>query len=328
MEIIDAPITSAIGVYNPIAAGIALMLQKHGAILTAPIVVNGDADKMAAAKEGRKELKKFRTSLEAKRKEEKAESLAYGRLVDSEAARIQAFATPLELSYDKSVTDEETRVDLIREAELQAEQKRIDGHRMRIQGIKGVCETAVMCRTSERLQSLIDGMPSRIIDGFEEFQAEAETEYSKTCSILSEMLAAKVEAEAQALELKRQQDELTRQRAEQARRDLADRQARADEEAEFAKRKADFEARQQQARAVQEAQAAALAAPVIGVAQVIEAPKPVSVPAPVPVKTEALPEAVTPSAQQLIQAIAEMFGVSVREARGWLIERAEEIQSV
>lgn len=36
MEIIDAPITSAIGVYNPIAAGIALMMEKHGAILTAP----------------------------------------------------------------------------------------------------------------------------------------------------------------------------------------------------------------------------------------------------------------------------------------------------
>ena len=329
MEIIDASITSKIEVYNPIAAGIALMLQKHGAILTAPIIVNGDAEKMAAAKEGRKELKKFRVSLEAKRKEEKAESLAYGRFVDSEAARIQAFATPLELAYDKSVTDEETRLDVIRDAELQIEQKRIDGHRARIQGIKDVRETGAMCRTADRLKQLIDGMPARLTESFEEFQAEAEAAHNETLTMLQQLHVAKVEAEAQAADLKRQQDELARQRTEQAARELAERQARAEEEAaaqakrkaeeeDLAQRKAEFE-RQAQAhfgrlaaqQAEIEVQKAALAVPVV------EA---------VLAKTEALPEAATPSAQQLIQAVAEMFGVTLREARGWLVERAAEIE--
>ena len=29
-EVLDAPITSSVEIYNPIAAGIALMLEKHG----------------------------------------------------------------------------------------------------------------------------------------------------------------------------------------------------------------------------------------------------------------------------------------------------------
>ena len=341
-EVLDAP-KSVVKIYNPIEAGITLMLEKHGHVLHTPPAVTDNPEALAQAKEGRKELAKFRSRLEKARKEEKAESLAYGRLVDSEAARIQAIATPLELAYAAPIEAEEKRLEAIREAEAEAERQRIAGHRARIRGIKDVRETGAMCRTADRLKQLIDGMPARLTESFEEFQAEAEGVYNETMAALQQLHAAKVEAEAQALELKRQQEDLASQRAEQAARDLADRQARAAEEAatqakrkaeeeDLAQRKAEFE-RQAQAhfdkltaqQAEIEVQKAALAAPVI---EVIEAPEPA--PAPeveaVPVKTEALPESAAPSAQQLVQAVAEMFGVSMREARGWLVERAAEIE--
>jgi len=270
-EVLDAPITSSVEIYNPIAAGIALMLEKHGHVLTAPPAVKDDPEAMALAKDGRKELTKFRTSLEKARKEEKAESLAYGRLVDSEAARIQAFATPLELAYDKAITEEEARLAAIREAELEVERQRIAQHRARIQSIKEVRETAAMCRTADRLQQLIDGMPAHIERPFEEFQGEAETAYNETCAALQQLHGVKLEAEAQAAEIKRQQEDLARQRTEQAARDLAASQARAAEEAaaqarrkaeedEFARQRAAFEQEQVEAQQRHQEQADQLAA--------------------------------------------------------------------
>lgn len=335
-EVLDAP-KSAVKIYNPIEEGISLMLEKHGHVLHTPPAVTNNPEALAQAKEGRKELAKFRTRLEGARKEAKAESLAYGRLVDSEAARIQAIATPLELAYVAPIEVEEKRLEAIRAAELEAERQRITGHRARIRGIKDVRETGAMCRTAERLKQLIDGMPARLTEPFEEFQAEAEEIYNETMAALQQLHAAKVEAEAQAAELKHQQEELARQRAEEAAA-LAKRKA---EEEDFAHQRAEFEQQKEKARMEQEAQAraiaaqqaeieaqkAALAAPVI---EVIEAPEPAPAPAPeveaAPVKTEALPEAAPPSAQQLVQAVAEMFGVSMREARGWLVERAAEIE--
>lgn len=251
-EVLDAPITSAVTVYNPIAAGIALMLERHGHVLTAPPILKGDPAAMTVAKAGRQELVKFRTTLEAARKAEKAESLTYGRLVDSEASRIQAFATPLELAYTTAITDEENRLEAIRQQELEVERQRISGHRARIQAIKEVRETANMCRTADRLKQLIDGMPAHLEKPFEEFQGEAETAFNEVCTVLRQLHGAKVEAEAQAVELKRQQEELERQRSEhaaaQARRDA--------EAADFARQRAEFEQEQVIARAQQQAEAA------------------------------------------------------------------------
>lgn len=270
-EVLDAPTLSAVKIYNPIEAGIALMLEKHGHVLRHPPVVKDDPKAMALAKTGERELIKFRTSLEQARKTEKADSLAYGRLVDSEAARIQAVATPLELAYKNAITDEESRLEAIRQQALEAERQRITGHRARIQAIKEVRETANMCRTADRLKQLIDGMPAHLEQPFEEFQGEAETAFNEVCTVLQQLHGAKLEAEAQASELKRQQEELARQRTEQAAIDLAASQARAAEEAaaqarrdaeasELARQRAAFEQEQAAARALQQAEADQLAA--------------------------------------------------------------------
>lgn len=208
-----APLTT-VAEYNAIAAGIALMLEKHGKVLTDPPVVTGNATALATVKASRQELVKFRTTLEKKRVEVKAEALAFGRRVDSEAKRLQAIADPLEAAYDAIVTAEENRLEKIRQQELELERQRIAGHRARIQAIKDVRETANMCRTAERVQQLIDGMPALFEGTFEEYQDEALTAFNEVCTVLGQLHTVKVEAEQAAAELKRQQEALASQQAE------------------------------------------------------------------------------------------------------------------
>lgn len=208
-----APLTT-VAEYNAIAAGIALMLEKHGKVLTDPPVVTGNAAALATVKASRQELVKFRTTLEKKRVEVKAEALAFGRRVDSEAKRLQAIADPLEAAYDAIVTAEENRLEKIRQEELELEHQRIASHRARIQAIKDVRETANMCRTAERIKQLIDGMPALFEGTFEEFQDEALTAFNDVCTVLGQLHDTKVEVEAQAAELKRQQEALAAQQAE------------------------------------------------------------------------------------------------------------------
>lgn len=233
------PNLSKVAVYNPIEAGIALLMEKHGSVLTTPPDVS-TSTAMDVAKKNRTEMVKFRTAIEAARVKEKAESLAYGKLVDSEAKRITAIAAPIELAYDTAITKEEARLEAIRQAAIEAERQRIAGHRARIQTIKDVRETALLCRTSDRLKQLIDGMPARMEPTFEEFQDEALTAFNEVCTVLGQLHTAKVVQEQAAAELARQQAELAQQRAEQERIDREARELREQQEAQAqAKRESD-----------------------------------------------------------------------------------------
>lgn len=245
-EILDAPTVSKVAVYNPIEAGLAELRQRHGHVLTAPPDVS-TATGMKTAKEGRSELKTLRTSIEKARVAEKAASLAYGRLVDSEAKRITDAVEPLELAYDGAIKAEEQRIEALRQAELEAERTRIAGCMTRIQAIKDVRETALLARDSARLKTLIDAMPAHMEQPFDEFQGQAETAFNEVCETLKQLHGVKVETEAQAEVLARQQAELAAQRAE-ADRVEAERQAAAKAEREK------FEREQEQARAAQRAE--------------------------------------------------------------------------
>lgn len=70
----------------------------------------------------RSELVKFRTSVEATRKELKADSLEYGRKVDAEAKRI----TSALLSIEEPLSEEKARIDQMVEAEKAKRQQEIN----------------------------------------------------------------------------------------------------------------------------------------------------------------------------------------------------------
>lgn len=205
LEGVDTPVVvlSQVKVYNPIEEGIALMLKKHGSVLTvAPAVDTPEA--LALAKTNRREMVRFRTSIEDARVKEKAESLRYGKLVDSEAKRITAIAAPIEAAYDKAITDEENRLEAIRQAELEKNRLRIEAHRLLIQEIRDTRETALICRESSRIKQLIDGMEKYKDLDFEEFKDEAELAFNEVCTSLQQLYETKVAAEEQAAENLRQ----------------------------------------------------------------------------------------------------------------------------
>lgn len=110
---------TTIAKYSPIEAGLAALREKHHNVVVDVTTAEG----LAKAKEGRSELKAVRLNLDKARKEEKEESLAYGRLVDSEAKRILEVIQPWELNYDRAIKAEEARKEEEKQAKLKAERE-------------------------------------------------------------------------------------------------------------------------------------------------------------------------------------------------------------
>lgn len=360
---------SRVKAYNPIEAGIALMLDKHGEVLkVAPDVSTPKALKLA--KENRQEMVKFRTTVEAVRKTSKAEALAYGRLVDSEAERITAIAAPIEKAYTDAIEAQERReqarkdaltlrIEEIRatpmrmlgkeiarieqaiealgtlpadfqefqaqaeqvaadalttlqsmaekERELQRqrdaleaqriEQERVQAIRSKIATITELLVTAQMCRTADRVQRLVDRCKSIAPDEtFQELQGEAVAEHARVLGILESIQSAKADAEKQAADLAAQRE------AQEAR---------------------ELELRQREAAA---------APVVISVAPAVqpEPPAPEAIDVPVPAVVESTPLAIEliavahdtapPTAEEIIEVIADHFDVAPDIARFWIIQ--------
>lgn len=160
----------------------------------------------------------------------------------------------------------------------------------------------------------------------------------------AERARLKAEQEAEAARLAAERAELERQRAEaiaaaqaaqakakaEADRMAQERAALEAARAEFEQRAREHEQRERDEQAAREAAAALVAEPA----------KPILIDedgdVPLIADTSATPEffddgqpvqAPTPSAAQLIQAVAEMFGVGLGEARDWLVERAADIEA-
>lgn len=109
--------TKSIAKYSSIEAGLEDLKQRHLDVVVDVTTPQG----MKTAKDGRAELRKVRLNLEEARKEEKADSLAYGRLVDSEANRIKAVIEPMEDAYDNAIKKEEQRIEDEKLAKANAE---------------------------------------------------------------------------------------------------------------------------------------------------------------------------------------------------------------
>lgn len=180
-------------VYNPIEAGLAAMLEKHGHVLTKPPVVA--ADTYDTVKAARKEMVTFRTTLEKVRKAEKEASLRYGQLVDSEAKRIQAVATPIEVAYDTALDTYE-----------QAEQRRKDAILERIREIRGTGGQAIG-KPVEVLRDMLAALDSTDLATFDEFREQAAQAQEAALRDVRTLLG-------QAEEAERVREQQARERAE------------------------------------------------------------------------------------------------------------------
>lgn len=231
--------------------------------------------------------------------------------------------------------------DAARAAE-KAEAERIERERVaaihaRIGRIKGFATLALECRTSAKVEELIERLMAEPTEGFEEFAEEAATARGLTLARMKEIsdakfadeqerarIAAEQEAERQRLaaeraELERQQAEA---RAAQAQADAKAKAERDAAEAQLAAERAAFAAEQDRQREAQAAEARRLAAVAdeLERQRVAALPKPEPKPAPEPAIQLIEPAPSRPTDVQIVEALAERFGVAEPVALSWLID--------
>ncbi|MEY4951750.1 MAG: hypothetical protein RL299_174 [Pseudomonadota bacterium] len=304
------------------------------------------------------EVKRARTTIERIAKEARDDATKFSRAVIAEQNRLVAIIEPEEQRLLTLRDDWDVEQERIKEAAAAAERLRVEQIMGRIDAIKHFERMARDCRTSGAVQRLQEAMAKIDLTGMDEFDDQARRTYCEVTEAMMQILTqrqtdeaerarVKAEQEAEAARLAAERAELERQRAEAAAaaqaaqakaKAEADRLAaeRANLEAaraEFEQRQKAHEERERAEQAAREAAAwAALEAQeaeqeaVPQVNEVIDVPL-IAAPLPEPIGIDQPAEAATPSAAQLIQAVAEMFGVGLGEARDWLIDRAADIEA-
>lgn len=225
-ELLDAPKTES----SVMAKYQITKEQIKKAVETASLVtVEGPEDKkgMAVARENRLSLQKMRTTIEAKRKELKADALAYGRKVDSVAKELTAIITPEEQRLKE--LEETAAREAERLAELEKQAREVENKRR--------------CDLLAKIGVMVPVIELQFMDAvaFEAFYLGKKADFDAAKKAEEEAEAArKAEADrlakvaeeqaAQAAEIARQQAELAKKQAEQ--------------QAELDRQKAEIEAKQ------------------------------------------------------------------------------------
>ena len=172
-------------------------------------------------------LKKARTNIEAIGKAARDDATKFSKAVIQEEKDLIAITAP-----------EETRLLALRDAwdnaraAEKAEAERIERARVtaihaRIADIKACGLLALECRTSAKVEELIDRLMAQPLDGFEEFEAEAANARGMTLARMKEIsdqklaeeqerARIKAEQQAESARLAQERAQLDRQRAEQA----------------------------------------------------------------------------------------------------------------
>lgn len=314
---------------------------------------------MDIAKKDRAEVRGLRTGLEAMRKQIKAPALAHCQLIDAEAKRITAELLKLEEPIDAQIKARELALEAERQARELAERQRITAIHERIASITGYHALALECRTTDRVQALLDKMEAVWVAfnheaDFGEFSAEAQSAYLTTGASLAAIIEQKRIEDAERAAVKAAQvAEAARLAAEKAATEAAAKKL-ADERAAFESEQAAFRANQaaaqaealareeahlraiadQVAKEEAEAAARALAEYEAAIKPAIETVRPVIDAAMTQIFGEVgdteVPAVVAeqppiPSAHELIWAVARAFQVHSGQAAEWLTDRADEI---
>ena len=211
------------------------------------------SDGLVEAKSGRSEIRGYRTSLEAMRKELKAPALERSRLIDTEAKRITAELVSLEQPIDQQIKACEARKEADRQAKIDAETKRVEDIQERIRELRGAIDVVTRYNSKASLiaEHIGDLEKITIDDSFDEFRDQADDAKIATLARLREIHAATVEREAEDARIKTEREELDRLRADAEKREA---EARKQREAAEAKAREKREAEEQKQRDELEAQ--------------------------------------------------------------------------
>lgn len=210
------------------------------------------------------ELKRTRVAIEATSKAARDDATKFSRAVIEEEKRLVAIIQPEEtrlLGLRNSWDEEQQR---IKEEAERVERARITAIHERISQIRGFHALSLECRTSERIQGLLDKLIATWLaydyeEDFAEFGDEAQDVYNQTHQRLTALIGqkkdeelerarVKAEQEAAAEDLRKQREELAIAQAE-AKRIAGEVEAKVRAAAEeMATQRANFEAEQESAR--------------------------------------------------------------------------------
>lgn len=173
----------------------------------------GNGKQYRAVKDAISDVRSRRISVEKRRKELKADALAFGRRVDSRAKDIAELLMPIEseLKDIKAVEDDRKAAEKAFKAEV--EQKRVDKIRELIHGLdkythdlNGMGSEDLKARWDEVKTTTID------IETYEEFKVEAEIDQRRVLNVLHDAYNARIEWEAEEAARQAEADRLEEQR--------------------------------------------------------------------------------------------------------------------
>lgn len=297
---------------------------------------------MQKAKDARSLFSGIRIECEKARQQRKAPILEIGKLLDSRAKEITALIAPHEDRFDADIKAEQRRIEDEKAAKIKAEaelQARIDA--IKNLPLRALDMTAT--RIAEEIEEWQQVIPDAATYG-ERF-VEAEIAIKTTVAKLQEMLSAKRAQEelvARVAAERREAEERTRAEAEEraradeeARKKQAEEAARlAAERVELERQRAEFvrERQEADAKAAAEARAKALAEEEARAraeaAARAEAESKAKAEADAKARAEAAARAANrPSDKEIIDCVAEHFGVSFGDACDWIMGVAESMKA-
>lgn len=198
--------------YKPTAAALAKLRQQYGDVVYDVKTTKGMKD----AKEARKTVRGYRTSLENKRKEIKAPALQRCRDIDEEAKIITAELRKLEEPIDEQIKAEEQRKQREKEETERRERERVDKIRADIEVIR-LTPADLIGKSAAELGAAAHDLRMQPIGEavFAEFMQEALAAKQQAMQQLASMIEA-AKAQEELAEMKRKQAEQEAAKAEAA----------------------------------------------------------------------------------------------------------------
>lgn len=217
---------NAIAAYSATEAALTDLATKYKGVVYDVTTASG----MAEAKKARGEIREHRTTLEKARVKEKAQSLEYGRFVDTEAKRIADRIAALEDPIAGMIKAEEQKAELARQEAVRIEAERLQA----VEAAKRKAEEDRIAQANAeiaRRQAELDLLESKRIAAEAEARRKIEAEQRESRRLIEEEerksrlareeadRAARKIREAEELELKAE-----RERIEKERRAIEDRE--------------------------------------------------------------------------------------------------------
>lgn len=249
-------VSTAVVQFDKVQAGLSALSEKYAKVIFPVETPEGLRD----AKEARLAIREPRYEVERIRKAAKAPVLALGRQLDAKAKSITDVLLALETPIDDAIKLEEGRKERERQAQIEAELKRVESIQERITELRGAVAAVTFfgSPSSEKVAEFIADIEKiPVDDSFEEFRQQADDAKKATLATLQQLHKAALEREAEQERIKVERAELERLRAEQSKRDAEE---RARIEAEAAKVRAAREEEERKERAALEEQRKAQAA--------------------------------------------------------------------